>query len=65
VRMSGELRPTRQQIVLAAATIASYAIGYPVAIVANAWFGWVLVTLGGLFLFALVVVTIQRMNRRS
>ena len=63
--MRDELRPTRQQIVLAAGAIASYAIGYPVAIVANAWFGWVLVTLGGLFLFALVVVTIQRMNRRS
>ena len=30
--MRDELRPTRQQIVLAAGAIASYAIGYPVAI---------------------------------
>ena len=34
------------------------------AILGNAWIGWVLVTVGGLFLFAVLALTVQRINRR-
>lgn len=60
---SGHLaRPTRAQVLLAAATFASYAVGYPVAIVANYAVGWVLVTLGGVFLLLLGGVTLRRIT---
>jgi len=42
-----------------------YAIGYPVALVANAPWGWVLVTIGGVLLFWLIIVTIRRIERRT
>jgi hypothetical protein len=58
-----DLRPNRAQVVLGAATVLAYAIGYPVAILADSPIGWGLVTLGGLLLIALGVVTIQRINR--
>jgi len=38
-------------------------VGYPVAIIGDSPFGWALVTLGGVFLFAFLIVTIRRINR--
>jgi hypothetical protein len=48
---------------LAVASGLCYVIGYPVALWANSGVGWTLVTLGGVFLLALGVVTIRRVNR--
>ena len=62
--MTSRPRPTRAQVVLGSACVASYAVGYPLAILGNAWIGWVLVTVGGLFLFAVLALTVQRINRR-
>jgi hypothetical protein len=60
---SGHLaRLTRAQVLLAAATFVSYAVGYPVAIAAHSAVGWVLVMLGGVFLMLLVGVTIRRIT---
>ena len=42
----------------------AYGIGYPVAIIGHSSIGWGLVTLGGLFLLALGIVTIRRINQR-
>ena len=56
---------SRAQIILAGATILAYAIGYPLALIGNNSFGWVLVTLGGVLLLALGVVTIRRIHRSS
>ncbi len=53
---------TRQQRLLLVATLLAYAVGYPVALVAHSSFGWVLVSLGGVLLLALGVVTIQRLH---
>ncbi|MEO6821055.1 MAG: hypothetical protein ABI468_00700 [Candidatus Nanopelagicales bacterium] len=55
-------RPTRVQVLLAAAMFASYAVGYPVAIVADSAIGWLLVMLGGVFLMLLVGVTVRRIT---
>ncbi len=55
-------RPSRTQIRLAVAAAVSYAIGYPVALVGGYAFGWVLVTLGGVFLLALGAVTVRRIH---
>lgn len=54
---------SRPQVVLGAATVLAYAVGYPVALLAHSPIGWVLVTLGGVFLLALGVVTIRRIHR--
>jgi hypothetical protein len=56
-------RATRTQQVLIVAVVLSYLIGYPVALVVDSSIGWVLVTLGGVFLLALGVVTIRRVHR--
>ena len=56
-------RPDRTQAVLGVACLIAYAIGYPVAIVGGSPIGWVLVMLGGVLLFALVVVTVLRIER--
>jgi Na+/proline symporter len=63
--VSQQLRPNRAQVVLAVLAALSYAIGYPVAIVAHAWLGWVLVTAGGVFLVVLLSVTMRRMTPRD
>lgn len=56
-------RLSRAQSALAVATGLCYLIGYPVALFVNSGVGWSLVTLGGVFLLALGVVTIRRVNR--
>lgn len=57
------IHATRTQLVLGAAMVLSYAVGYPVAIFAHSAIGWVLVSIGGVFLFALGFVTIRRIDR--
>jgi hypothetical protein len=61
----GNSRPTRSQIVFVAAAGVSYGVGYPVAIVGDYLWGWILVALGGVFLLALGAVTIARIHRGS
>ena len=63
MRLRDSARPTRAQIVLAAISALCYALGYPIALVANSPWGWLLVTLGGVVLVALLVVTIRRIDR--
>ena len=60
---SGPFRPDRAQAVLGLATVLAYAVGYPLALMVGSPFGWVLVTLGGVFLLALGVVTVRRIHR--
>jgi hypothetical protein len=50
---------------LAVACGLCYLIGYPVALFADSGVGWALVTLGGVFLLTLGVVTIRRVHRGS
>ena len=56
-------RPTRGQWVLACVSAACYALGYPIALIADNPLGWLLVTLGGVVLAALLVVTVRRIDR--
>lgn len=56
-------RATPTQKALGIAVLLSYGVGYPVALVVYAALGWVLVTLGGVFLLALGVVTVRRIHR--
>ncbi|MFZ0325094.1 MAG: hypothetical protein WAN48_13320 [Actinomycetes bacterium] len=63
--LNTNVRPTRPQVVLGLLTLLAYGVGYPLALIGGSSVGWVLVTLGGLFLLALGVVTIRRINRRS
>jgi protein-S-isoprenylcysteine O-methyltransferase Ste14 len=58
-------RPSRTQVILAAACLLSSAVGYPVALLAHQSLGWVLVMLGGLFLFALAAVTVLEVHRHG
>ena len=53
------------QIRLGLATLLSYAIGYPVAIVAHSPVGWVFVSIGGIFLLWLIVVTVRHVDRNA
>jgi ABC-type spermidine/putrescine transport system permease subunit I len=57
------LRPNRTQACSAVASLLSYAVGYPLALVADNALGWVLVMLGGLFLLAFVGSTVVRVHR--
>jgi hypothetical protein len=50
---------------LLVAVAVCYGIGYPVAVVGGSSMGWALVTLGGLPLIALGVVTVRRIHRES
>lgn len=63
VERSGLPRPDRTQVRIALAAAACYAVGYPVALAADQPWGWILVTLGGVLLAALVVVTVRRIER--
>jgi hypothetical protein len=54
---------SRLQLILLAATVICYAVGYPLGIVGRSVFGWVLVTLGGVFLIALGTVTVRRIHQ--
>ena len=65
VPINESLRPTRGQAITGGASLASYAIGYPVAIVGGSWIGWALVMLGGVFLLAFGVLTVQRITKDS
>jgi hypothetical protein len=55
--------PSHAQTVLGVATLAAYAIGYPLAIIGGYAIGWVLVMFGGVLLLALGVVTVRRIHR--
>ncbi len=57
------LQLTRAQKWLLALAAVSYAVGYPLGIILEWGIGWLLVSLGGVFLLALGVVTVRRMNR--
>lgn len=57
------IRLSRAQKWLLALAAVSYAVGYPLGIVLEWAIGWVLVSLGGLFLLTLGVVTVQRIHR--
>ncbi len=50
------------QLFLVAAAAACYGAGYPLGLISHLAIGWVLVTLGGILLVALGVVTIRRMT---
>jgi len=56
---------TRAQVVLAACMLLCYGIGYPLALIGRSPFGWLLVTLGGVFLIALGIITVPRLHRWS
>ena len=58
-------RPTRSQVTLGVTSALCYAAGYPLALVLDSPWGWLLVTLGGVLLAALVVVTVRRIDRGS
>ncbi|MGV8964921.1 MAG: hypothetical protein ACOH2F_01460 [Cellulomonas sp.] len=57
------LQLTRAQRWLLALAALSYAVGYPLGIALEWVIGWVFVSLGGVFLLALGVVTVRQMNR--
>ena len=54
---------TRTQKSLLCATVLCYAVGYPLGIVLDSVVGWILVSLGGVGLLALGVITIRRIGR--
>ncbi len=58
----GDHRNNRPLAVLIVATALCYAVGYPVALIGNSNIGWVLVSIGGVLLVALVAVTIRRIH---
>jgi hypothetical protein len=51
------------QVILLGAALVCYAAGYPLGIVSHSAIGWVLVTLGGVFLVALGTVTVRRIHQ--
>ncbi len=65
--MAGRFRDhvSKLQMLLFAAAAASYAVGYPLGLASHLAVGWVLVTLGGVFLVALGTVTVRRMNAEA
>lgn len=54
--------PTRAQIILGAAALLSYGVGYPIALLVHSAIGWAFVTVGGIFLLALGVVTVRHID---
>ena len=58
----GDHRNNRLLAILIVATALCYAIGYPVALIGNSNIGWVLVSIGGLLLVALIAVVIRRIH---
>ena len=58
-------RPDRTQVGLGCASALCYAVGYPVALAADQSWGWLLVTLGGVLLMALLVTVVRRIDRRA
>lgn len=61
--MSDLPRPNRAQGWLIVVAVLLYGVGYPTALAGGWMGGWVLVSLGGLALLALGVVTIRRIGR--
>jgi ABC-type enterobactin transport system permease subunit len=55
-------KPTPAQARLGIAVLLCYSIGYPVALVVDSPVGWVFVTLGGIFLLVLGIVTVRRIH---
>jgi hypothetical protein len=55
-------RSNRLLFGLIAVTALCYAVGYPLALIGDSDFGWVLVTLGGPLLIAVGVVVIRRFH---
>jgi hypothetical protein len=55
--------PSQLQVILVVATLATYAIGYPLALVGGYAIGWALVMLGGVLLVGLGIVTVRRIHR--
>ena len=58
----GDRSNNRPLAILIVATALCYAIGYPVALIGNSNIGWVLVSIGGLLLVALIAVVIRRIH---
>ena len=58
-------RLTTGEMQLATTAAACYAVGYPLALWGQSSFGWVLVALGGPFLFAAGVLLVRRLHRTS
>ena len=65
VQVTTGVRPTRSQATWGIAALVSYAVGYPLALVADQGLGWVLVMLGGVCLLGLGIVTVRRIHRGS
>ena len=65
MRIDGPRRPTRAQALLGVGSAVCYAVGYPLALVADLSWGWLLVMLGGLLLIGLGAVTVARIHRGS
>jgi hypothetical protein len=65
VHVTTGARPARSQATWGVAAVVSYAVGYPLALVADQEVGWVLVMLGGVCLLGLGVVTVRRIHRGS
>ncbi|EWT07712.1 hypothetical protein N864_00995 [Intrasporangium chromatireducens Q5-1] len=61
--MSDLPRPNRAQGRLIAIAVLLYGVGYPTALAGGWMGGWVLVSLGGVALMALGVVTVRRIGR--
>jgi hypothetical protein len=58
-------RFSRRQWQLTVTMMLCYAVGYPLALTVAPVIGWSLVTIGGLFLFGLGVVTINRVHHQE
>jgi hypothetical protein len=65
VQRGSGARPTRSQGIWGVGAVASYAVGYPLALAADQAFGWVLVMIGGVCLLGLGVVTVRSIHRGS
>lgn len=50
-------------MLLVAATVLCYAVGYPVALIGGSDVGWIFVFLGGPLLIAVFVLLIRRVQR--
>lgn len=58
-------RLTRAETGLLLAALVCYAVGYPLALWGSSSLGWVLVALGGPFLFAVGALLVRRLHRSS
>ena len=65
MRFRDQVRPSRAQMILGVSSALCYALGYPIALIGGSPIGWVLVTLGGVVLAALFVVTVRRIDRAA